>query len=379
MKKQRRRRRRNPTWAAKGGKPYPRLKDVRENPGKYVYVCTLVNPKDHRPVQIVYYEGQGCRIGSPVDDPALFQTAGRGYYGVDDVPTDATGCPRSHTPGGVSVKGQGLGLMLYCGMAMVVAYAVATEGDRYGLEPIWSVIEDSGSDSGGCISSQPGDRSSTAADFWARATENGIAEEGAGAGEVCETVERDFPLTCHSEIDGYDVEQYFEDEYDSIHDAGGEEFEADGTIEVSFTGCKIAEANVLLAESVFQNGLVLHANPAFEEWVDYHLRRHVQTKPPAEVLLGLDCRGVRSVSFLAYLMDLLIQSGAGWGQIRKWRARNVPAWFQGDPDSYKPHPDDPYGVSWRQNRAAVPRALGPIKQTRAWQAYFGGLATGDWG
>jgi len=140
-------------------------------------VCVLINPVDHRPVQVLaagFDSGYpAVMIGNPVDDLDDFEDFGRG--GLDapsDVSNDYKRCLSSHVGEGVVYRGVGHGLMLYAGLVMSVELAfrdrvfgkkVFRGRDAHPEEP--------------CIASpRGGRRRSTSSDkFWKHQIETGIA------------------------------------------------------------------------------------------------------------------------------------------------------------------------------------------------------------
>jgi len=135
--------------------PYATDAITRTPPEDCDYVATLINPKDHRPVRVIT-DGYVTFIGMPVEDLRDFRFVGKGYYGDERYGPDD--CLRSHTPGGVSKKSAGLGLMLYSGMALASALADDDAPDKP------------------CIGSDSG-RSDQADKFWRSAVEQELAEE----------------------------------------------------------------------------------------------------------------------------------------------------------------------------------------------------------
>jgi hypothetical protein len=128
----------------------------------------MVNPKNGRLVEVSAGRG-GAVISSPgigeighSDFRAETQNIGRGEY------------KRIDTPSGVNPKGEGYGLMLYTGSALVA-------GAKHSVDGVYSI---------------EGDRSSKAEAIWAKMVQSGIAEEDTAEveGEREEVMEHCAPI-----------------------------------------------------------------------------------------------------------------------------------------------------------------------------------------
>ncbi len=117
----------------------------------------IVNPKSGVPFHVTKEHG-GSYIRIRAQDG---RSIGDGY--LDDGDSDysrvaeATGCPRTHTPGGVRERGGGYGTVLYSALAL---WAHAGLGE--------TCVSSAGDWSGG--------RSSSASDWWDAAVDRGFAE-----------------------------------------------------------------------------------------------------------------------------------------------------------------------------------------------------------
>lgn len=124
----------------------------------------VANPKTCEPALVVT-DGTDVGIRSLRRD-LLLEQIGRGYYEESsNEPSRATGLPRSHTPSGVTIKGQGWGTSLYT--ALVVGSEAADE-DLVQIE-MWKT--------GGGICSWTDDRSAEADRWWAQAVRLRLAEQ----------------------------------------------------------------------------------------------------------------------------------------------------------------------------------------------------------
>ena len=122
-----------------------------------IYLGLLINPKTKQPVHAMY-DGGYVKIYTWLPEPGSrrpkLQKVGAGYY--DD---EFEGCPRTHTPNGVTVKGMGLGTVLYSALALGTTYR-----------------QDVGLDQA-CVHSVSGDRSREAERWWAAAVDMDLAED----------------------------------------------------------------------------------------------------------------------------------------------------------------------------------------------------------
>ena len=123
----------------------------------------VANPKTHEPALAVT-DGEFVGLRS-LRARELFKSFGRGYYeSSQSEPSELTGLPRSHTPDGVTVKGEGWGTCLYTALAL----------GAYQVDNKRAAIEMYGKGAGICSWTE--DRSSEADRWWGAASRRGLTE-----------------------------------------------------------------------------------------------------------------------------------------------------------------------------------------------------------
>ena len=163
-----------------------------------VFLGIVVHPKTKRPIYVTRERGHSLTVQTweeATENPegaGLFTRMGEGYLdsGNSEYAITATlsGFPRSHTPGGVSVRGGGYGTCLYTGLVLL-AHAESE-----------SLIHTGNiSASGSGISSRSADRSSSADAWWVAAGERGLTTqiEGPGGEEMVEEEEEGADVEDH--------------------------------------------------------------------------------------------------------------------------------------------------------------------------------------
>ena len=167
---------------------------VRKNAGERTiegdpgakYVATLLNPVDHRLYDLVdlkyaYYLFSPMPNEAYSDPEARFIEYGHGSFDDDDSKDiyydgEEGEYFRSHTPGGVTKKKSGLGLLLYSGLALAVVLEKGREG----------------------IFSETKDRSNEASTWWKAQVTRDYAEEGEdtvyGSGLITVDIDEDMIL-----------------------------------------------------------------------------------------------------------------------------------------------------------------------------------------
>jgi hypothetical protein len=269
---------------------------------------------------------------------------GKGYFdNAEKVKNSDLYCPRSHTPGGVIQEGEGLGTILYCGLALTAAYA-SIYHQRQG-NYLAGVFGNEGP-VGPCIHSERGSRSSSA-DKWWKSQEKPhprfpeyppLVENHPVCEEEEDRLEADYsalvPLGSTNKL----VKKYQEDQireeaegWDNCEDcgklppdftpdcAGCEDWESifNKHKDVDVTGIKIpltmyyevCDPNgmqVLPAANVFRRGLVLHVNP----YLDDLFAEHESSFAPLQALIQLNLKDVTDVDFTAFIIQLLRDKGA---------------------------------------------------------------------
>lgn len=385
--------------------PYPEVETTywraRRN-DSVIYIATLINPSDHRPVMVVNYTSY-VYIGSPTDSPEEFIPAGAGYTGVDQEPSMSAGCIRVHVPAGVSIKGGGLGVMLYTGIGLTYGLAVAARNisrgssypdllERYVrdlmvegfsedmarryvslldrnsfLRDIARVHSNRDDSNEPCFGSAS-PRSADADRFWERQLNYGYAYEIGNESdtisdqEVCFNVYKDLEAVVGDEWDDRNVVGVHPSSYDD---------EVCTSVDIEVEGRAFQVINV---SEPFKRGWVLHANPL----LGYYFSDDWKI-PPVDVLLGIDLRGSRSPGLMAYMMDLLRSQGADEETVEEWIARNtsLPAGgvvVMGD----LPYTSLAEGFAVNPGRRGRGRQRGrrnppapPIRNQAAWDAFFG--------
>jgi len=182
----------------------------------YVYLGLLINPKTKDPVH-AFYDDTARRVkiyGWADGDLGL---RGEGYY--DD---EKEGCPRTHTPAGVSPKGMGFGTVLYCAMAMGAMYRMNEDADS------------------ACVHSVHGDRSGSADDWWEAAVNMDLAEDTT-IGDYVTFEDEDWD----DYLDGSGLAEW--GAVDDIHD---------WSLRVSGVRGGERDANVLRVENILEHGLI---------------------------------------------------------------------------------------------------------------------------
>jgi hypothetical protein len=129
----------------------------------------VVNPKLKVPVLVL---AEGADITITAMDAEGYEDLGSGYYGMSDSIAQMLGLPRSHTPHGVTVEGQGYGTCLYTALCL----GAHQNFEAHEGHPNRYRIQSYGPDGDG-ICSTTDDRSSEADEWWRRARRLGLARE----------------------------------------------------------------------------------------------------------------------------------------------------------------------------------------------------------
>lgn len=128
----------------------------------------VVNPKLKAPV-LVTTDGVYVNVLTMLAEEG-YEEIGSGYYGMDDQIAQSTGLPRSHTPNGVSIEGEGYGTCLYTALCLGAHQNHLSHEGQPGRFRIQSYGPD-----GDGISSTTDDRSGEADEWWSRARRLGLA------------------------------------------------------------------------------------------------------------------------------------------------------------------------------------------------------------
>lgn len=349
---------RNPTGDDMSESSEPAIND------KIVYIATLINPVDHKPYAVTWNaEDQKVYIiHPPAFAPHVGEIVGEGYFEDDEHDMYGgsvadTGCPRSHTPGGVTKRGAGLGLMLYSGLALTMAYTAGISASkRKGLNLPHRHPK-------ACISSGPKGRSTKATKWWEAQRERGYVEEVSGgeSEHVCEDDTTSYPIDAESlGIDSDFVSREAEEQHSDISEIEVDDFSIDeDSVTVRYRFCGWREGSedggtyVLKAKEVLDSGMVIDANEAITE--DY-------TVPSLEVMRGLDLSGIEDWGFLKMIEDAFVFADGTAEDFRRFLSKQISPFLsrQGEKEG-------------RAAGAYRGYARNPVEHSKAWLELYGDL------
>ena len=254
---------------------------------KMSYVATFINPVDHRLYDIVHTGARSISVIQPIpraeyegrtfkEGEYFYYEFGTGHFDRDDeISYEGEEYYRSHTPGGVAVKGTGLGLMLYSGLAIAVT-------DQYGAG----------------IFSVSGDRSAQAEAWWESQSQRGFVSEETITSSEQETVEADIdedmvkcqvgPMDCEVEIESVDPDRVY--------------------VDVSYYTEK--QVQILPAATVVDAGFTLAWNEESYDLFENDL-------PPIEVISEIDLSTTADPALIYNILVLLRDEDASKSQIQK--------------------------------------------------------------
>jgi hypothetical protein len=203
----------------------------------YAILGIVVNPKLHK-CALAVWAGYSEVI---ITNLTLWSTIGEGYFDrhMNEAASQISGCPRAHTPSGVSDPGLGYGTCLY------TALTVAAFAANNSMLPI-----NTGYYKADCIASMERTRSLDAERWWTRAKSHGLTYQVEGTADRIEYIEH--------EIDGDRVVKCVPE----LEDLGA----YPGRKIVSVVGCNVLRSVPLVADvyayqSAQENNLVALYRP----------------------------------------------------------------------------------------------------------------------
>lgn len=349
-----------------------------------IYVATLINPRNHKPYVVVWakkwmknsygdsYKESDCVLVTSPDTydakKGTFEALGAGTYetyggyGSDyERSQKATGCPRTHAVKGVSEKGVGLGLMLYCGLCLTVGFASEMDGEERREWELDSLV-DSLSASKPCISSsgaENGGRSSEADKFWN--SQKGQKYKDSGTGGLVEEVEGEGEEESSSECDvenedvsidaddiGYDdararklVKRRKRNLY--IDDIEIQEISVGGSVEVEVRYCIPGEGggsatyDVMRVAKVMATPLILHCATELSRFSDHGATpfgSDVSKAKAKKLFEEMDLSGITNKPFLKLMEEVAGEIDLTGAEYTKFLRERIP-FYAGDYEKAK--------------------------------------------
>lgn len=321
----------------------------------FEYLVSMVNPVDKRLYTVVargnrVYVAEPLPVGEYLDNGRHFKYFAEGYIDPTDEKElnfegeDAT-YYRSHTPGGVAVKGKGYGYLLYSALA-ILAYG----RNKY---------------SGG-VFSELSQRSADATRWWNAQVQQGYASEDRVSAYSTARIEIDVGREIRENLDSY--LDYFDD-IDTSGDLEIYEISPEAVdVEVMVEG--LTEVQYLPAKKVAQEGLVIG-------WASNDARLDELFEdakfPSVEVLSELNLDTVQDIEEVKTLWGLIDEDPDATDAQRERIIHSL------DRDFFLAHQQeliDMVGKQLKLPLVANRREPKP-KYSKAWKEYFGDLAVID--
>lgn len=320
------------------------------------YLATFINPVDKRLYNAVIsghvYIVESLPVGKYSDSAETVRYFAEGYYDSHDEKEleyeDDTGTYyRSHSPGGVAVKGKGYGYLLYSALSLA-----ATASNRYAAG----------------VFSENKTRSSDATRWWNAQVRQGYAEETNVSSADYASISVDVEQEIRDNLGSYIEAGYFEgvDPYGDIeiYEISPENVDVEVTVEAS------VEVQYLPAKKVAAEGLVIG-------WASDNEKLDTVFEdarfPSVEVLSELNLDTVRDIEEVKLIWKLIDDDPDATDAQRERILHSL------DLDFFKEHQHELVDMVGKQLKLPLVANKRRTKPTysKAWKEYFGDLAVID--